>query len=286
MTRRMSETTPSESTRKGVSVNEFFSRASRFWSDIYTGDDVYSVIHQRRRQITLDWLDALQLEGGLRALDAGCGGGAIALALAERGFEVDAVDSVESMVESARVKTFEAGLGGRVDVQQMDVQKLAFDEGSFEVVLALGVLPWVRSPPAVIAELARVTSPGGYVIANVDNSARLIHLLDPRFNPWIAPVRNVVKAGLLACGLRRPGSPPLSTELSRLEFDRLLAAAGLTPVKSKTFGFGVFTLLGRPILSDRLGVAVDRRLQRLADRGSPGLRSTGSQYLVLARKQG
>jgi hypothetical protein len=26
-------------------------------------------------------------------------------------------------------------------------------------------------------------------------------------------------------------------------------------------------------------------LQRLADRGFPGLRSTGSQYLVLARKQ-
>jgi ubiquinone/menaquinone biosynthesis C-methylase UbiE len=143
----------------------------------------------------------------------------------------------------------------------------------------------VPTPRDVIAELARVTKPGGYLIANVDNRVRLIHLLDPRFNPWMAPIRNAVKAILVRSRLRRPGSPPLSNELSHREFDQLLDAAGLTPLKNKMLGFGVFTFLGRPVLSNRRGVALDRRLQRLADRGFPGLRSTGSQYLVLARKQ-
>jgi 2-polyprenyl-3-methyl-5-hydroxy-6-metoxy-1,4-benzoquinol methylase len=282
----MSEESLSGSAGDDVSVEEFFSRASRFWSDIYTGDDLYSVIHQRRRQIALDWIDELDPAKGSRALDAGCGGGALAVALAAKGFDVDAVDSVESMVKSARERTLESGLNGHVHVEQMDVRRLTFDQGSFDVVLALGVLPWVPTPRDAIIELARVTKPGGYLIANVDNRARLIHFLDPRLNPWIAPIRNAAKAILVRCSPWRPGSPPLSTELSRGEFDRLLAAAGLTPVESKTLGFGAFTFMGRRVFSDRRSVSLDRRLQRLADRGFPGLRSTGSQYLVLARKQG
>jgi 2-polyprenyl-3-methyl-5-hydroxy-6-metoxy-1,4-benzoquinol methylase len=281
----MSETSSSGSASDDMSVEEFFSRSTRFWTDIYTGDDVYSVIHQRRRQTALDWIDALDLAKGSRALDAGCGGGTLAVGLAARGFDVDAVDSVESMVESAREKTLEFGLNGHVRVEQMDVHRLTFEQGSFDVVLALGVLPWVPNPRDVIVELARVMKPSGYLIASVDNRARLIHLLDPRFNPWIAPIRNAVKAILVRCRLRRPGSPPLSTLLSRREFDRLLAAAGLTTVRNKMLGFGDFTFMGRPVLSDRRGVALDRRLQRLADIGFPGLRSTGSQCLVLARKQ-
>jgi 2-polyprenyl-3-methyl-5-hydroxy-6-metoxy-1,4-benzoquinol methylase len=281
----MSETSSSGSTSDDMSVEEFFSRATRFWTDIYAGDDVYSVIHQRRRQTALDWIEDLDLAKGSRALDAGCGGGTLAVALAARGFVVDAVDSVESMVESAREKTLEFGLNGHVRVEQMNVNRLTFEQGSFDVVFALGVLPWVPTPRDVIAELARVTKPGGYLIANVDNRVRLIHLLDPRFNPWMAPIRNAVKAILVRSRLRRPGSPPLSNELSHREFDQLLDAAGLTPLKNKMLGFGVFTFLGRPVLSNRRGVALDRRLQRLADRGFPGLRSTGSQYLVLARKQ-
>jgi hypothetical protein len=73
---------------------------------------------------------------------------------------------------------------------------------------------------------------------------------------------------------------------SPAEFDRLLAGVGLEPLRGRTLGFGPFTLMRRPVLHGRPAVTVHRRLQALADRGLPGLRSTGSQYMVLARGGG
>jgi hypothetical protein len=62
----------------------------------------------------------------------------------------------------------------------------------------------------------------------------------------------------------------------------MLADAGLQIVKRRTLGFGPFTLMGLLALPDQLGVRLNARLQAFADRGVPGLRSTGGQYLVLA----
>jgi len=67
-------------------------------------------------------------------------------------------------------------------------------------------------------------------------------------------------------------------------FDRMLADAGLQIVKRCTLGFGPFTLMGLPALPDQLGARLNARLQAFADRGVPGLRSTGGQYVVLARR--
>jgi hypothetical protein len=122
------------------------------------------------------------------------------------------------------------------------------------------------------------------VIVNIDNSIRAAYLLDPRTNPWIAPLRNGVKASLAAAGLREDRRPLVRTQ-SRSWFDRLLASAALQPRKATTFGYGPFTFMGRALFSDGRGVRIDRRLQELADRGVPGLRAVGAQYMVLAQKR-
>jgi hypothetical protein len=49
-----------------------------------------------------------------------------------------------------------------------------------------------------------------------------------------------------------------------------------------TLGFGPFTFLQRKVLSEPLGIALHRRLQRLAEQNVPLFRSTGSHYLVLS----
>jgi hypothetical protein len=67
------------------------------------------------------------------------------------------------------------------------------------------------------------------------------------------------------------------------EFDQLIRRAGLEPVASSTFGFGPFTLFRRKLLPKRLALLIDSWLQRLADKGVPGLRSVGAQNVVLAR---
>jgi hypothetical protein len=130
-----------------------------------------------------------------------------------------------------------------------------------------------------------VLAPGGYLVVSADNRARLTHLLDPRRSPVTGPLRRTAKAALAATGRWRPaGNGALATFHRRGELDHILAGAGLEPVAGATFGFGPFTLLGRRLLSDPVGVRVDASLQRLADRAVPGVRSAGAQYLVVARK--
>ena len=65
----------------------------------------------------------------------------------------------------------------------------------------------------------------------------------------------------------------------------MLSEAGLQLIESRNFGFGPFTLLDRKLFSDSTGVSIHNFLQTLGDRNIPGLRSTGTQNLVLARKQ-
>ncbi len=125
--------------------------------------------------------------------------------------------------------------------------------------------------------------PGGYLIANVDNARRLEVLLDPRFSPWLSSARDLLR------GRRRlePANEPAvadTTRHLRSEFDSMLAARGLTKVRATTLGFGPFTFLGRRIFPDGFAVGLHSRLQQMADHGVPGLRASGAQYLVLARR--
>jgi hypothetical protein len=69
-------------------------------------------------------------------------------------------------------------------------------------------------------------------------------------------------------------------------FDRVFSQNRLEIEKAFTLGFGPFSFLGRTLLPESLAIRLHCRLQALADRGVAGLRSTGSQYLVLARSLG
>jgi SAM-dependent methyltransferase len=99
------------------------------------------------------------LEGDERALDVGCGTGALAYALAPLVGEVVGVDSDERALELARRHappgcTFVLG----------EAAALAFPYGDFDLVGCLRVLHHVRRPELVVSELARVTRPGGRIL--------------------------------------------------------------------------------------------------------------------------
>jgi 2-polyprenyl-3-methyl-5-hydroxy-6-metoxy-1,4-benzoquinol methylase len=266
------------------SVDDYFADQSGFWRDIYGSPDVYALIHQERRAQVLAWVEALNLPCGSRVLDVGCGAGLTATALAQRGLQVHATDSVPAMVELARRHATEAGVGHHVELATADVHELPFDEGTFELVVALGVIPWLHSPRTAVHEIARVTRPGGYVILNSDNPRRLNHALDPRFNARLDRVREAAKGLLRRLDrLKRPVGVVPSLHSPR-EFDALLRSADLCKREARTLGFGPFTFLGRLLLPRALGVKVHGRLQTRADRGSRKLRYRGSQYLVVTKK--
>jgi SAM-dependent methyltransferase len=99
------------------------------------------------------------LDGTERVLDSGCGTGALAAALAPHVADVVGVDADERYVETARAAspdncTFLVG----------DAAALAFGYAEFDLAGCLRVLHHVRRPELVVAELARVTRPGGIVL--------------------------------------------------------------------------------------------------------------------------
>ncbi len=101
----------------------------------------------------------LQLRGDERALDVGAGAGAFAFALATRVREVVAVEIDEALAERAR-----ADAPPNVEVLVGNGEALPFEFASFDLAGSLRTLHHTPRPELVIAELARVTRPGGTVL--------------------------------------------------------------------------------------------------------------------------
>ena len=91
-------------------------------------------------------------------LDAGCGTGALAFALAPHVAEVVGVDTRADYLEAARAAAPE-----NVRVLEGDVMALPFGYGEFDIAACHRVLHHVRRPELAVSELARVTRLGGRV---------------------------------------------------------------------------------------------------------------------------
>ncbi len=266
-------------------VNTYFQSRSSYWKDIYASSGVYAEIHRNRHIAVLHWIDSLALAPTSRVLEIGCGAGFLAVALAERGFRVHAIDSIEAMVEQARQHAIEAGVTDLLSVGVGNVYALDFDDGAFDLVIAIGVIPWLDQPELAMQEMGRMTKPEGFAILTADNRARLNTLLDPWLNPALSPLKRRIKIALERAGPWHRTSNEIDSTLHKRRFiDETLARFDLIKARGMTLGFGPFSLFRRTIVPEPLGTALHHRLQRLADRGVPVFRSAGAHYLVLARK--
>ena len=265
-----------------AAVDAFFDHDAPNWQSIYGRADLFSVVHQLRQRIALDWIRRLGLPRGSAVLEVGCGAGLQAIAMARQGLDVTAGDSTAAMLELARTNADRSGV--RLTLKRLDAHHLDAETGTFDLVVALGVIPWLHSPEVGLGEMARVLRQGGHVIVNADNSARLASWIDPLYSPAVAPARRVARWFVSRGGDSRRGAMPSTIRHSKRQFDAFLSRAGLSKVQGETFGFGPFTLLGRRAFGERMSVRMHERLQALADRGAPLLRSCGAQYIVLGRK--
>ena len=102
---------------------------------------------------------------GRRILDAGCGSGPLFAALRDRGAIVTGVDPSTKILELARQR-----LGDSAALQQADLSyPLPFPDGAFDDVIACLVLHCLEDWTAPLAELRRVLTPGGRLIAAVNH---------------------------------------------------------------------------------------------------------------------
>lgn len=113
------------------------------------------------RPLAEAFTDAAGVEPGWRALDVGCGPGALTEVLAARlgGERVAAVDPSEP---------FAAACAERVpgaDVRVASADRLPHDDDAFDATLSQLVVNFLPDAPAALAEMTRVTRPGGVVTA-------------------------------------------------------------------------------------------------------------------------
>jgi SAM-dependent methyltransferase len=180
------------------------------------------------RQLSPQLADFADVQVGHRVLDVGCGPGALTGELvswvgADR---VAAVDPSEPFVAAARERH------PGVDVQQASADRLPFADGAFDTTLAQLVVHFMPDPVAGLAEMRRVTRPGGTVAACVWDHAggkgplgafwAAAHELDPDVHDESAlpGAREGHLAELFAdAGLREVESTSLISELEHLTFE-------------------------------------------------------------------
>jgi len=109
-------------------------------------------------------------------LDVGCGSGSMArlMAATHPDARVVGVDLRSDYVAYAR----ERARGERLDnlrFEQGDIFHLPFGDGAFDLVWSKYVLQWLKDPAPAVAELRRVTAPGGSVICSSFDGFAVTH---------------------------------------------------------------------------------------------------------------
>lgn len=97
--------------------------------------------------------------GDERALDSGCGAGALAFALAPHVREVIGIDLSAELVAAGQARA-----PANVELREGDAESLPFAYGEFDLAGCLRVLHHARRPELVVSELARVTRPAGRLL--------------------------------------------------------------------------------------------------------------------------
>ena len=176
------------------------------------------------------------VEPGMRALDVGCGPGALTVALAERlgAASVAAAEPSEPFAQACRARV------PGVEVAVAGAESLPFPDDAFDAALSQLVVNFMRDAEAGVREMARVTRPGGVVASCVWDYAGEMTLLRAFWDAAreIAPERAAVAdegvvmrwcaegelAGLWRdAGLREVRSEALVVPASYADFEDLWA---------------------------------------------------------------
>lgn len=119
------------------------------------------------RRVDLDRIwQGLALQPGAHLLDAGCGSGQFALALAARGAQVTGVDLSPEMIRLARENAARVAPAAWPAWVVGSIDELSLPDASVDAIHARMVLPFVPDVPAALREFRRVLRPDGRLLVS------------------------------------------------------------------------------------------------------------------------
>jgi ubiquinone/menaquinone biosynthesis C-methylase UbiE len=116
---------------------------------------------QVNQSFVADFLAFVSVKGSV--LDVGTGTAQIPIALCKQNLQIQVlgVDLAEHMLVVGKQNVRAAGLEKRIELLRLDAKKLPLEAGSFQAVLSNSIIHHIPEPRLVLAEMIRVTTPGG-----------------------------------------------------------------------------------------------------------------------------
>lgn len=109
-------------------------------------------------------LENLGFRGG-KIIDVGCGFGTMCIVLAKEipGCEVVGVDLSVPLLDCARDNLSRETFESRVKFEKEDVEKMSFEDNSFDAVFNINMVHWVNEPLSMLNEIERILKPKGFL---------------------------------------------------------------------------------------------------------------------------
>ena len=216
--------------------------------------------------------ETLRPRSGTRILDVGCGDGTAELGLGQLRVSQLSLFAVDrDLTRVARTAAAGRSHNFRLRLAGGDVTRLPFVSGAFDATFCVAVLQHVADLTHAVSELARVTRPGGRVLAvEPDNSARYWHSSSPLGAQVFAEASKFLAA--LRAVRSDTGDPAVGPRISGL-----FAACGIDPVSIQLFPVSVTHIGPQPQAFWR--ERRDAVTESIREAGSTPLSALGRQYL-------
>ena len=246
------------------SIQSFFDDHVEEWDTDRYRDETYI----SRARVALGFL--ARGGSGRRVLDLGCGTGRQSLALLEFGDTVISADFSPEMARATRNRIRKELPDAPSAVIVADATALPFRPGTFDGVLALGLVGFINNRGKLFRELHNVLTPKGELVCDAGVPEREVLL--QALSRWLtAPVR---AATIVFCKLTGRPVPQRQTgwysanfiKHSPLEFERLLLAGGFQPFARGGGGWGDLRIGSVAILPHRVHNAISRALSAVSTR--------------------
>jgi ArsR family transcriptional regulator len=155
--------------------------------------------------------DAIALDGSHTVADVGTGTGFIAAGLAPRAGRVIAIDHSPAMLDVARVHLAELGLDN-VELIEGDLGRLPLEDDSIDAAVANMVLHHAEDPAAMLAEMARVVKPGGWVAITDEVEHPYAWMVEEHADVWLGFTADQVEGFFGSARLAHYGYAPLGSQ--------------------------------------------------------------------------